>query len=74
MPAHGPLFPKISQLDAKDRAGEFRRRCRLWEIQDVTLHSYRYAWAERAEACGYPERFSQQALGHASKAATHPAL
>jgi hypothetical protein len=34
----------------------------------VSLHSYRYAWAERALKCGYPERFAQQALGHNSKA------
>jgi hypothetical protein len=32
------------------------------------LHSYRYAWAERAKVCGYPERFAQEALGHNSKA------
>jgi integrase len=37
-------------------------------IQGVTLHSYRYAWAERAKQCGYPERFAQEALGHNSKA------
>jgi integrase len=68
LPSQGPLFPNIARLRAKDRAGEFRRRCRLLGIKGVTLHSYRYAWAERAEACGYPERYSQQALGHASKA------
>jgi integrase len=34
----------------------------------VTLHSYRYAWAERAKCCGYPARFTQEALGHNSKA------
>ena len=34
----------------------------------ITLHSYRYAWAERARTCGYPERFAQEALGHNSKA------
>ena len=34
----------------------------------VTLHRYRYAWAERAKVCGYPERFAQEALGHNSKA------
>jgi integrase len=34
----------------------------------VSLHSYRYAWAERAMSCGYPERFAQAALGHNSKA------
>jgi len=34
----------------------------------VKLHSYRYAWAERAKCCGYPQRFGQEALGHNSKA------
>ena len=34
----------------------------------MTLHSYRYAWAERAKTVGYPERFAQEALGHNSKA------
>jgi integrase len=34
----------------------------------VTLHSYRYAWAERAKTCAMPERFAQEALGHNSKA------
>ena len=34
----------------------------------ITLHSYRYAWAERAKVAGYPERFAQEALGHNSKA------
>jgi integrase len=37
-------------------------------ISGVTLHSYRYAWAERAKTVGYPERFAQEALGHNSKA------
>jgi hypothetical protein len=30
----------------------------------VTLHSYRYASAERAKVVGMPERFAQAALGH----------
>ena len=34
----------------------------------MTVHSNRYAWAERAKQCGYPERFAQEALGHNSKA------
>jgi integrase len=37
-------------------------------ISGVTLHSYRYSWAERAKVCGYPERFAQEALGHNSTA------
>jgi integrase len=42
--------------------------CRQLGIVGVTLHSYRYAWAERAKMCGMPERFAQEALGHNSKA------
>jgi hypothetical protein len=34
----------------------------------VSLHSYRYAWAEWAKTADYPERFAQEALGHNSKA------
>ncbi|MGE3310922.1 MAG: hypothetical protein AB7O66_13210, partial [Limisphaerales bacterium] len=37
-------------------------------IRGVSLHSYRYAWAERAKTAGYPECFAQEALGHNSKA------
>ena len=50
------------------RATEFKRCCRRLAIKGITLHSYRYAWAERARTCGYPERFAQEALGHNSKA------
>jgi hypothetical protein len=34
----------------------------------VTLHSYRYVWAERAKVAGMPERFAMENLGHNSKA------
>jgi integrase len=68
LPAEGALFPYLSKLRAGDRATEFKSRCSQLEINGVTLHSYRYAWAERAKVCGYPERFAQEALGHNSKA------
>jgi integrase len=68
LPAEGVLFPYLSSVRANDRATEFRSRCRQLGIQGVTLHSYRYAWAERAKTVGYPERFAQEALGHNSKA------
>jgi integrase len=68
MPTIGPLFPKISLLKDKDRAAEFRRRCRILKIEGVSLHSYRYAWAARAKLVGMPERYAQSALGHASLA------
>ena len=60
--------PYLATVRAGDRATEFGQRCRQLRIKGVTLHSYRYAWAERAKTCGYPERFAQEALGHNSKA------
>ena len=68
LPQSGPLFPYMRRVRAGDRATEFKQRCRGLGITGVTLHSYRYAWAERARTCGYPERFAQEALGHNSKA------
>jgi integrase len=68
LPTVGPLFPSIAKTNANARAAEFCRRCRLLDISGVSLHSYRYAWAERAKTAGYPERFAQLALGHNSKA------
>jgi integrase len=68
LPGNGPLFPYLRSVRANDRATEFRQRCDGLGIKGVTLHSYRYAWAERAKQCGYPERFAQEALGHNSKA------
>jgi integrase len=68
LPTTGILFPYLSQFTANDRASRFRRRCHRAGVSGVTLHCYRYAWAERAKVVGMPERFAQAALGHNSKA------
>lgn len=68
LPRFGDLFPNLKRASAAHRSAEFRRRCRIAKIKNVSLHSYRYAWAQRANACGYPERFAQAALGHSSRA------
>lgn len=68
LPGEGPLFPYLSRVRTGDRATEFFQRCKGLGIEGVSLHSYRYAWAERAKTAGYPERFAQEALGHNSKA------
>ena len=68
LPATGPLFAYLRTVRSGDRATEFKQRCAGLGIKGVSLHSYRYAWAERAKQCGYPERFAQEALGHNSKA------
>ena len=71
LPGTCPLFPYLSTVRAGDRATEFKQRCKGLGIEGVTLHSYRYAWAERAKFAGYPERFAMQALGHNSRAVHH---
>ena len=53
LPADGVLFPYLSRVRAGDRATEFASRCRQLGIKGVSLHSYRYAWAERAKTVGY---------------------
>ena len=68
LPGTGPLFPYIATMSAGDRSTQFRKRCHRLNITGVTLHSYRYAWAERAKTAGYPERYAQEALGHKSQA------
>jgi len=68
LPTAGALFPQLSMWSESDRASRFRRRCQKAGVSGVTLHSYRYAWAERAKVVGMPERFAQAALGHNSKA------
>jgi len=68
LPLIGALFPHLQSVRSGDRATEFKQRCEGLCIKGVTLHSYRYAWAERAKVAGYPERFAQEALGHNSKA------
>ena len=68
LPKKGLLFPNLAKVRSSDRATEFGQRCKLLQIEGVSLHSYRYAWAQRAKAAGYPERYAQLALGHNSKA------
>jgi integrase len=52
LPTQGLLLPKIALWMEKHRAKEFKRRCVGLGILGVSLHSYRYAWAERAKQCG----------------------
>ncbi len=68
LPTTGLLFPKLSKILSNGRSNWFRRVTRKAGLKDLTLHCYRYAWAERAKTVGMPERFAQAALGHDSKA------
>jgi len=71
LPTIGALFPKLSQEEAHVRSKRFAYQSLLAGISDITLHCYRYAWAERANSAGMPERFAQAALGHSSTAVHH---
>jgi integrase len=64
----GFFIPQVQRMLTKDRSHQFRRQCTRLDIDGVTLHSYRYAWAERAFQLGLPERFAMVALGHNSPA------
>jgi integrase len=65
---YGDLFPKMKREDSKNRSSEFGRRCKTLGIEGRSLHSYRYAWAQRARAAGMPEREAMNHLGHESRA------
>lgn len=68
LPAKGPFFLSVGEKSSSLRSSKFRHLCRKVGIHGATLHSYRYAWAERAKINGYPERWAQVALGHKSQA------
>jgi integrase len=68
LPSAGHLFPRLRLLGENMRAGHFCKLCKRAGISGVSLHSYRYAWAERAYSAGMPEREAQAHLGHGSKA------
>src|ERR1017187_9425073 len=65
---HRQLFPALARIHERHRAKMFIKRLKTIGVSGISLHSYRYAWAERAMEAGYPERFAMQALGHTSKA------
>jgi len=69
LPTEGPLFPQLSKLGERQR-GSYFWKCRVKAglPAGIVLHSYRYAWAERAQAAHMPEREAMAHLGHGSKA------
>jgi integrase len=68
LPTVGPLFPRLRLLGENIRAGHFCKVCQRAGVTGVSLHSYRYEWAERACSAGMPEREAQAHLGHGSRA------
>jgi len=73
LPKQGFLFPKIALTTDKARSAEFCRRRGTVEVSGVSLHSYRYAWAERAAAAGFiPSDTHKQLWGMEAKPFTVP--
>jgi integrase len=68
LPQEGYLFPKMNAWASENRSSEFHRRCKMLGIVGRSLHSYRYAWAQRARVAGMPEREAMNHLGHESRA------
>ena len=71
LPAEGWFFPEVRSESSTQRAAKFKRLCSKLGIMDVTLHSYRYALAERALWSGMPEREAMSYLGHKNKNRHH---
>jgi integrase len=67
----GFILPQIERLSSNNRAHIFRTQCMRLDVRGVTLHSYRYAWAQRAFEQGVPERLAKIGLGHNSSAIHH---
>ncbi len=68
LPQMGDFFPRLKREKPSHRSTEFKRRCKTLKIESRTLHSYRYAWAQRARTAGMPERDAMNHLGHKSRA------
>ncbi len=68
LPQEGWLFPRLRLQPEGVRASRFAKQCRKLNITGVSLHSYRYAWAQRAKSAGMPLREAMAHLGHGSRA------
>ena len=71
LPEEGFLFPTLAKQNDKVRASRFRKVADRLGFTDISLHSYRYAWAQRAKSYGMPMREAMAHLGHGSKAIHH---
>jgi hypothetical protein len=67
LPNTGPLFPTITKMDDRSRACFMWKLCKRVNIQGVSLHSYRYSWAERAKVAG-----TRSVDGGVVKSGAHP--
>jgi len=52
LPAEGFLFPILAKQSECVRASRFRKVANRHGFTEISLHSYRYAWARRAKSFG----------------------
>jgi len=70
LPQTGLLFPTLAGVGENDRATAFAKHCEKAGVEGVTLHSYRYAVIQRAQACGFSKRHAMAMVGQ-SREQTH---
>lgn len=68
LPKVGFLLPDVAKMSLENRSRMFRRRCQSLGLKNLSLHCYRYAWAERARKANMPLRAAMETLGHQSRA------
>lgn len=71
LPKRGFLFPSIQKESESQRGTVFRRACGSLQINGITLHSYRYAFAERCRLNGITVEEAMAAMGLKSFAVYH---
>lgn len=68
LPQQDYLLPNLASMSMENRSRMFRRRCESLGFKNLSLHCYRYAWAERARKANMPIRAAMETLGHKSRA------
>jgi hypothetical protein len=71
LPQQGYLFPHLAPQAEVTRASRFRKIANRLGFTKISLHGYRYAWAQRAKSFGMPLREAMAHLGHGSKIIHH---
>jgi hypothetical protein len=66
LPKQGPLFPTLGQMTTCNRGRYFTRHCKANKIENLTLHGYRYAFAERSKVFGMSLEDRMVSLGHST--------
>lgn len=64
LPTKGYLFPCLQNMTTSNRSRTFRILADWCGLEKVTLHGYRFGWAERAKETGMTTEDRMASLGH----------